>query len=67
MPTIRLRMLIGRELEDCGFATPATIGEALGMPPAEAVKLLQGRQWREDGVALLQAAAVRLGIQVPGS
>ena len=41
------------------------IGEALGMPAAEATKLLTGRQWREGDVALLEAAAARLGLQVP--
>src|SRR6478672_1264032 len=40
MVTIRLRMLVDRELEDRGITTPAAIGAALGMPPAEAVKLL---------------------------
>ena len=39
---------------------------ALDMPPAEATKLLRGRQWREGDVALLQATAARLGVQVPG-
>jgi hypothetical protein len=58
-------MAISRELEDRGIITPAAIGAALGMPPAEATKLLTGRQWREDGVALLKAAAARLGLQVP--
>jgi hypothetical protein len=32
--TIRLRMLIFRELENRGITTPAAIGEALDMPPA---------------------------------
>ena len=63
---IRLRMLIGRELEDRGITTPAAIGEALGMPADEATKLLTGRQWREGDVARLQAAAARLGVQVLG-
>jgi hypothetical protein len=58
-------MAIGRELEDRGIVTPTEIGAALGMPPAEAIKLLTGRHWREDGVALLKAAAARLGLQVP--
>jgi hypothetical protein len=58
-------MAVGRELEDRGIITPAEIGAALGMPPAEAIKLLNRRQWREDGVALLEAAAARLGLQVP--
>jgi hypothetical protein len=50
LTTIRLRM---------------AIGEALGMPAAEATKLLRGHQWREGDVARLQAAAERLGLQVP--
>lgn len=62
--TIRLRMLIGQELEDRGIVTPAAIGEALRMPVAEATKLLTGRQWREGDVARLQEAAMRLGVQV---
>ena len=45
--TIRLRM---------------AIGAALGMPAAEANSLLTRYQWREDDVALLQAAAARLGV-----
>src|ERR1700712_5765656 len=66
LASIRLRMAIGRELDERGITTPAAIGEALGMPAAEATKLLRGHQWREGGVALLQAAAARLGLQVPG-
>ena len=62
---IRLRMAIGRELDDRNITTPAEIGKAFGMPAAEATKLLTGRQWREGDVALLQAAAARLGVQVP--
>src|SRR4051795_7627537 len=64
--TIRLRMAIGRELEDRGITTPAAIGAALGMPGVEAIRLLIRHQWREGDVALLQAAAARLGVQVPG-
>jgi hypothetical protein len=63
--TIRLRMLIFRELEDRGITTPAEIGAAIGLSPAEATKLLRGHQWREGDVALLQAVAARLGVQVP--
>ena len=66
LKTIRLRMLIGRELDDRGITTPAAIGEVLGMPAAEASKLLRGHQWREGDVALLQAVAARLEVQVPG-
>ena len=65
LTTIRLRMLIGRELEDRGITAPAAIGAALGMPATEAAKLLTRHQWREGDMALLQAAATRLGVQVP--
>ena len=67
LQSIRLRMLIFRELDERGITTPAEIGGALGMPPAEATKLLRGHQWREGDVARLQAAAARLGLQVPGA
>lgn len=62
---IRLQMMIGQELDDRGITTPAEIGVALGVPPAEATKLLTRNQWREGDVALLEAAAARLGVQVP--
>jgi hypothetical protein len=65
LATIRLRMAIGHELDARDITTPAAIGEALGMPAAEATSLLTRRQWREGDVALLQAAAARLGVQVP--
>ena len=62
---IRLRMAIGHELDERGITTPAAIGDALGMPAQEATKLLNHRQWREGDVARLEAAAARLGVQVP--
>ena len=65
LTTIRLRMAIGRELDERGITTPAEIGVALGMSAAEATGLLTRRQWREGDVALLQAAAARLGVRVP--
>lgn len=61
---IRLRLTIGRELDDRGITTPAAIGVALGMPLAEATKLLTGHRWREGDVEQLEAAAARLGLQV---
>jgi hypothetical protein len=64
LASIRLRMAIGRELDDRGITTPAAIGEALGLPAAEATKLLTRHQWREGAVAQLEAAAARLGVQV---
>jgi len=66
LTSIRLRMAIGRELEERGVSMPAAIGEVLGMPAVEAIRLLTRHQWREGDVALLQAAATRLGVQVPG-
>jgi hypothetical protein len=47
---IRLKMAIGRELEERGITTPAAIGAALGMPTANATKLLTRHQWREGNV-----------------
>lgn len=65
LTTIRLRMAIQRERDESRISTPAAIGQALGMPATEATKLLQGRQWRVGGVALLEPAAARLGVRVP--
>jgi hypothetical protein len=62
LKTIRLRMMIGRELDDRDITTPAAIGEALGMPAAEATSLMTRRQWRGGDIERLQAAAARLGL-----
>ncbi|MBL6082679.1 hypothetical protein JMJ56_32465 [Belnapia sp. T18] len=61
---IRLKMAIGRELDERGITRPAEIGTALGLPPAEATKLLTGHQWREGDVEQLEAAAAHLGVRV---
>ncbi len=61
---IRLRILIGQELDAWDMTDPAAIGETLGLPAREAVKLLNHRQWREGDVVALQAAAARLGLSV---
>jgi hypothetical protein len=63
---IRLRMAIGRELDERGITTPAEIGDALGMPAAEAHGLLTRRQWREGDIGRLQTAAARLGLMTSG-
>jgi hypothetical protein len=47
LTTIRLRMAIGCELDERGITAPAAIGEALGIPAAEATSLLTRHQWRE--------------------
>ncbi len=65
LQTIRLRMLIGQAMHSRGITTPAAIGAAIGMPAAEATKLLNGKQWRAGDVALLEAVVMRLGLQVP--
>ncbi len=67
LTTIRLRMAIYRVLDDRGLASPAEVGEALGLPAAVATGLLARHQWRDGDVALLEAAAARLGVKVPGA
>ena len=66
LTTIRLRMAIGRELDERGITTPAAIGEALGMPAREATSLLTRHQWHEGDVALLQAPRRELMGQAEG-
>ena len=65
LSTIRLRMLIGRELEKRGITTPAAIGAAFGMPGVEVIRLLIRHQWWEGDVERLQTVAARLGVRVP--
>jgi hypothetical protein len=65
LSSIRLRMVIGRELDERGITDAAVISEALDMPVNEVTKLLRRRQWHKGGVALLEAVAARLGVQVP--
>jgi hypothetical protein len=67
LAALRLRMAIGRELDDRGITEPAEIGAALGMPAVEATKLLARHHWRDGDVALLTAAAVRLGLPLSGT
>ncbi len=67
LAALRLRMAIGRELDERGIADPAAIGAVLGLPAAEAAKLLTRHQWREGDVALLAAAAARLGVPAQGA
>jgi hypothetical protein len=60
---IRLKMAIGRELDERGITRPTEIGAALGMPATEATKLLTRHQWRAGDVALLEAAIIRLELR----
>jgi hypothetical protein len=59
LAALRLRMAIGRELDEREVTDPAAIGAALGLPAAEAARLLARHQWREGDVA---AAAARSGL-----
>jgi hypothetical protein len=62
---ICLRVLIGRELENRRGTDPSEIGAVVGMTALGATKLLTRHQWREGDVTRLQAAAARLGVDVP--
>jgi hypothetical protein len=62
LTALRLRMAIGRELDERGITDPAeAVGAVLGIGASEAAKLLNRHQWREGDVRLLETAAVRLG------
>jgi hypothetical protein len=67
LAAIRLRMVIGQELDAHGITTPAGIGEVLGMSAVEAHGLLACHHWRGGDVAMLKAAAVRLGLGLPST
>jgi hypothetical protein len=54
-------MMIGQALQERGITAPADIGAALGMSPAEAVRLLNRKRVDADELALLKAAAAKLG------
>ncbi|MBL6082335.1 hypothetical protein JMJ56_30640 [Belnapia sp. T18] len=61
---IRLRVAIGRELDDRGVKTPLEVGEALGLEAAEAQVLLTSKQWRDSDLERLRILAKRLGVAV---
>jgi hypothetical protein len=61
---IRLRMAIERELDDRGTGDLCEIAAALGLPAKDVEKLFIRRHWREGDLALLEAAAAWLGLQV---
>ena len=63
LAALRLRMAIGRELEERGIEAAAeAVAAILGISAHKAEKLLIRRQWREGDVRLLETAAVRLGV-----
>jgi len=61
---VRLRTCISTSLDAQRLTTPPDIARAVGLPTAEAQRLLTRRQWREGDVAALQAVAERLGLEV---
>ena len=61
---VRLRYSINTHLDAQGLTTPPDIARAVGLPTAEAQRLLTRRQWREGDVAALQAIAAQLGLEV---
>jgi hypothetical protein len=61
---IRLRYSINTHLDDQGITTPSDIARAVGLPAAEAVRLLTRRQWRDGDIAALRMVADRLGLKV---
>ena len=63
--TVRLRHCINTHLDAQGLTAPPDIARAVGLPAAEAVRLLTRRQWRDGDVAALQTVADRLGLEVP--
>jgi hypothetical protein len=48
---IRLRYCINTHLDEQGITSPPDIARAVGLPQAEAVRLLTRRQWRDGDVA----------------
>jgi hypothetical protein len=61
---IRLRYSINAHLDAQGLTTPPDIARAVGLPTAEAQRLLTRRQWREGDVVALQAIAAQLELEV---
>jgi hypothetical protein len=61
----RLRDLIHQELERRGITDLAGAGTALGLPTRDADRLMRRGRWLDGDVALLEAAAARLGVHVP--
>ena len=57
-------MAIGRELDAKGIEEASEIAAIFGRPAKEIEKLIMRWQWREGDLALLEAAAARLGVQV---
>jgi hypothetical protein len=62
LAVIRLKVLIGQELDARGMTDPAALGAIFGLPPGEAEKVMRRHQWREGDLARLKAAAAALGL-----
>jgi hypothetical protein len=66
----RLKASLLREALDRALGArirdPSEIGALIGLPAMAAERLMTRRHWREGDLALLEAAAARLGLE-PGS
>jgi hypothetical protein len=60
----RLRLAIEAELERREVSPPSEIAALLETSSRQAYMLLRRRAWKENDLALLQAAAARLGLTV---
>ena len=63
-PGTRMAPISSTFLDDQGITVPADIAQAVGLPAAEAVRLLTRRQWRDGDVAALRTVADRLRLKV---
>ena len=59
---LRLREIIGRELDERGIADPTELAAVFGLSPTDADRLPRRNQWREGDLALLRAAAASPGL-----
>jgi hypothetical protein len=60
----RLRLVIKAELERREISDPSEIAAVLGIPRRQADRLVCRTAWKEGDLALLRAAAARLGLPV---
>ena len=65
LKTIRLRVTIGRELDNRGITSSAEIGAALGIPGCRGGQAADPAPVARRRCGALEAAAARLGLLVP--
>jgi hypothetical protein len=62
---LSLRYAISTDLDSKGITSAGAVGEAMGMPGESAAGLLKRKHLLDRDLEQLEAAAARLGIQVP--